>query len=235
MPTFEDIYARHAPMYERLIAREDYEHNLGPALAAIRPLDGIDVVEAGAGTGRLTRLLVPHVRSIRAFDASAHMLATAAPLLAATGYHNWTLAVARNDALPVADASADLAIEGWSFGHATEWHAGTWREHVGAALRELERVTRRGGTIILLETMGTGRATPAAPSAALAELYAWLEQEQGFAATSVRTDYRFASVAEADELATFFFNARMPTLVQPDASAIVQECTGIWWKHHTDH
>jgi SAM-dependent methyltransferase len=230
MPTFEEIYTRHADMYERLIAREDYQGNLLPALEQIQPLGGLDVVEAGAGTGRLTRLLVPVVRSIRAFDASGHMLATAEPILRATGSSNWTLDVARNDDLPVPNGSADLGIEGWSFGHATEWHADAWREHVGAALRELVRAVRPGGTIILLETMGTGRATPQPPSDALAALYDWLERVHGFATTTIRTDYRFASVAEADELATFFFNTKMPTLPQSDGSAIVQECTGIWWK-----
>jgi len=34
----------------------------------------LDVVEFGAGTGRITRLLAPEVQSIRAFDASEHML-----------------------------------------------------------------------------------------------------------------------------------------------------------------
>lgn len=230
MPTFEEIYARHAPIYERLIAREDYQGNLGPAIAAICPLPGLEAVEVGAGTGRLTRLLVPFVRSIRAFDASAHMLATAEPILHATGYTNWTLEVASNDRLPIPDATADLGIEGWSFGHATEWHRGAWREHIGAAIDELERVVRPGGSIILLETMGTGRETPQPPSQALRELYDWFEQRRGFATTFIRTDYRFASVAEADELATFFFNTTMPTIPQSDGTAIVHECTGIWWK-----
>lgn len=234
MPTFEEIYAGHAPMYERLIEREDYQGNIGPAITAICPLLDLDVIEVGAGTGRLTRLLVPFVRSVRAFDASAHMLATAEPILRATRYTNWTLQVASNDRLPVPDRSADLGIEGWSFGHATEWHHSAWREHIGAAIRELDRVVRPGGTIILLETMGTGRPTPAPPSEALGALYTWLEQEQGFAATTIRTDYRFASVAEADELATFFFNTAMPTIPQSDGTAIVHECTGIWWRPTND-
>ncbi len=233
MPSFEEIYDRHADMYERLIVREDYQGAILLTLASICPLEGIDVVEAGVGTGRLTRLLAPIVGSIRAFDASAHMLATAEPILRDTGTANWTLEVAQNDRLPVPDASADLAIEGWSFGHATDWHADMWREKVGAAIDELLRVTRPGGTLILMETMGTGTATPQAPNPALAELYAWLEQERGFNATSIRTDYRFASVAEADELSTFFFNVTMPTIPQPDGSAIVQECTGIWWIRRT--
>ncbi|NJL56819.1 class I SAM-dependent methyltransferase [bacterium] len=75
------------------------------------------MVEFGAGTGRLTRLLAPIVKHIRAFDASAHMLETAAQTLTNLGVMNWSVEQADNRSLPVAAASADVAIAGWSFGH----------------------------------------------------------------------------------------------------------------------
>ena len=90
--------------------------HLLPALDAICALSGLEVVEFGAGTGRLTRLLTPHVHTIRAYDVSPHMLATGRETLLATGTDNWTLAVADNRWLPEAATSADLVIEGWSFG-----------------------------------------------------------------------------------------------------------------------
>ncbi len=229
MPSFKEIYAHHAPDYDRLVAREDYNGHILPALRAIRPLEGLNVVEFGAGTGRLTCLLAPIVCTIRAFDASPHMLSVAYAKLAHSTRPNWQLAVADNQMLPVAHRSADLAIAGWSFGHATDWHVGAWRDEVGGAIQEMRRVLRSGGTAIILETMGTGRETPQPPTPELAAFYRWLEDEQGFANTTIRTDYRFASQAEAEELTGFFFGSPMVVSLLPDGQVVLPECTGIWW------
>ena len=227
---FQNIYATQADQYDAMVSREDYQGNLLPALEAIRPLAGLDVVEMGAGTGRLTRLLVPVVGHIRAYDASAHMLDTARPTLAATGFSNWSLAVGENHALPADTASADIAIAGWSFGHCCGWYPASWREEIGKALSEMQRVLRPGGTAIILETMGTGSTEPAPPTEALAAYYHWLENEHGFAASTLRTDYQFASVAEAVELTHFFFGDDLTDRIQREHLTILPECTGIWWK-----
>ncbi|MCA9915606.1 MAG: class I SAM-dependent methyltransferase, partial [Anaerolineae bacterium] len=125
---FENIYAHHAAEYEALIAREDYKGNILAALQDIRPLAGLDVVEFGAGTGRLTRLLAPLVERVRAFDASAHMLAEAEIQMQKTGTTNWTLEVGQNHDLPAADSSADITIQGWSFGHCCGWYPDSWQD-----------------------------------------------------------------------------------------------------------
>ncbi len=229
MPGFKEIYAHHAPEYDRLVAREDYNGNILPALQPIRPLDGLDVVEFGAGTGRLTRLLAPHVRTIHAFDGSPHMLSVARTTLPESLRPNWQLAVADNQLLPVAARSADLAIAGWSFGHATDWHAEAWRDEIDGAVQEMRRVLRSDGTAVILETMGTGRETPQPPTPELTAFYRWLEDEQGFATTTIRTDYRFASQAEAEELTGFFFGSPMVVSLLPDGRVVLPECTGIWW------
>jgi ubiquinone/menaquinone biosynthesis C-methylase UbiE len=229
MPDFKTIYARHADQYDQLVAREDYQGNILRALGRIQPLAGLDVVELGAGTGRLTGMLAPLARRIRAFDASQHMLDVAAASLTRAGLANWQLSVADSRELPVDDADADMTIAGWTFGHMTEWYADTWRDEIGRAVREMRRVLRPGGAAIILETLGTGRETPQPPHERLAAYYLMLEQEYGFAATWIRTDYRFASQAEADRLTSFFFDAPAPTQPAEGGRAIVPECTGIWW------
>ncbi len=228
---FQNIYARHADQYEALVAREDYQGHILTTLQTIRPLAGLDVVEFGAGTGRLTCLLAPLVKSIRAYDGSGHMLEVAAAKLQTLNLTNWQTAVADNKHLPAATGSADLAIEGWSFGHCVGWFPDSWREEVGAALAEMRRVLRPGGTMILMETMGTGRETPQPPNAGLAELYGWLENDHGFAATTIRTDYRFESLAEAERLARFFFGDELAETVVRNNWVILPECTGVWWKN----
>ena len=70
MPDHRDIYRREADQYEYLVACEDYQGNLLPAIRQGFPLEGKDVVELGAGTGRLTCLLAPLVCSMRAYDVS---------------------------------------------------------------------------------------------------------------------------------------------------------------------
>jgi ubiquinone/menaquinone biosynthesis C-methylase UbiE len=228
MPTFEEIYARYAAEYEALVAREDHQSNLLSALQSIIDLNGIDVVEMGAGTGRVTRLLAPFVRSIKAFDASAHMLSVAEAVLRASGLSNWEVAVADNKALPVPSQSSDLVIEGWSFGHATVWHADRWREEVDLALAEMMRAARPNATVIVIETLGTGELQPKAPSHTLGEFYAYLENERGFSRHEVQTDYRFESVAEAVKLARFFFGEELGERIERERWQVVPEWTGIW-------
>ncbi|MDX1524425.1 MAG: class I SAM-dependent methyltransferase, partial [Anaerolineae bacterium] len=164
---FQNIYHHQAGQYEQLVAREDYQGNILTALQKIRALSGLDVVEMGAGTGRLTCMLAPLVKSILAFDASEHMLDVAVAKLKQMGATNWQVQVGDNRALPVEDGAADLSIAGWSFGHATSWAAGRWPMEIGQAVAEMKRVLRPGGMAIILETMGTGFETPRPPNQAL--------------------------------------------------------------------
>lgn len=212
-----------------MVFREDYQGNLLDALREIHPLHNAQVVEFGAGTGRLTRLLLLHVALICAFDQSAAMLNVAHRTLTPLGEH-WRLAVADNANLPVSDNSADVAIEGWSFGHVTGWHRDRWQTVLDSYLAEMRRVVKPGGAMILIETMGTGRESPQPPNDALAEMYAYLQTIHQFAYRWIRTDYLFESVQEADQLTRFFFGDDLAERVIREGLTILPECTGIWWK-----
>ncbi len=227
MTDHDEIYAHEAERYDRLVSREDYQGHILTALLGITPLEGKEVVESGAGTGRLTCLLAPGVKSIRAFDASPHMLALAAAKLRASGLQNWSAQVADHRRLPVADRSADIAISGWSVCYLVDWHSPDWRLAVSEALDELQRVLRPGGTLILLETQGTGFESPHPPDF-LAEYFHLLD-EKGFSSSWIRTDYRFETLAEAVDLARFFFGEALGEQVEQSASVILPECTGLWW------
>ncbi len=227
---FQDIYQNKAAQYDAMVSREDYQGNILPALEAICPLTDADVIEFGAGTGRLTRLLLPVVKSIRAFDNAQAMLDAAQPRLQATGFTNWALLPGDNRNLPAESVSADIAIAGWSFGHATGWYAERWQVEIGAAVAEMQRILKPGGTAIILETMGTGSENPAPPNQTLADYYAWLENEQGFSYKWIRTDYKFESLGEADELTRFFFGDELADRIVEEQMTILPECTGIWWR-----
>jgi ubiquinone/menaquinone biosynthesis C-methylase UbiE len=228
MTDYHEIYGQHADRYEQLVSREDYQGHILPALREIRPLEGLDVVELGAGTGRLSCLLAPLVKSLILLDASLHMLDLAASKLARQGADNWRTQVADNRCLPVGDGVADLAISGWSLGYLVGEHPETWREELGQALSEMRRVLRPGGTIVILETLGTGYETPHPPTEGLAAYYRFLE-EKGFSSTWIRTDYQFVSLDEAETLIRFFFGDELAAQVVKNKWVILPECTGIWW------
>jgi ubiquinone/menaquinone biosynthesis C-methylase UbiE len=157
------------------------------------------------------------------------MLAVARQKLGQGGWHNWQTIVCDNRAVAVAGERADVAIVGWSLGHFVSWYADSWREEIGQCLAEMRRLLRPGGTVIILETLGTNQLTPKPPSPGLAAYYQWLEQEQGFQSTWIRTDYQYPSVTEAVASVRFFFGEGMAEEIGQRQSAIVPECTGIWW------
>ncbi len=229
MVDYQSIYMNRAADYERLIAREDYQGNILRALQAIRPFEGLDVVELGAGTGRLTCMLAPLVNSIRAYDIAQPMLAIAEQKLRAMKRDNWQLVVGDNLALPADDDSADVAVAGWSFGHSTAWNESGWRDDIRTAVGHIKRVLRSDGVAIILETMGTGTESPAPPSENLAAYYKLLEDELSFAYKWIRTDYQFESLREAEELTRFFFGDELADQVVANEWIILPECTGIWW------
>jgi ubiquinone/menaquinone biosynthesis C-methylase UbiE len=228
MTTEKEVYEAQADQYERLIQREDYLGNILSAIESYCPLDGINVVELGAGTGRLTRLLAPHVQSIKAFDSSAHMLEVAEKSLREMSLDNWEIGVADHRQIPVPDSSADLVISGWSFCYLAVWGGKKWQSALEDGLREIERIIHPGGTIIIIESLGTGTEKPDPPEH-LKAYFDWLT-EAGFERGWTRTDYRFESLEEAVELSTFFFGQEMGQQVRENHWQILPECTGLWWK-----
>ena len=220
---FQRIYRERAGDYDRLVAAEDADGNLLPAIERVAPrLDR--VLEVGAGTGRITRLLAGRGAEVIAIDRAAAMLRVARRHLPRAA-----LVVADAAALPVADGWASAAIAGWALGHQRAWNPDGWRASIGRCLDEMARALAPGGVSIVIETLGTGVETPS-PSAALAELHAWLESERGFSRLELRTDYLFASVAEAASLCGFFFGPELADRVSSRGSTRLPECTGLWWR-----
>src|SRR5215217_1386842 len=222
------IYQSEGDRYQALISREDYQGNIPHAIDEIINVDGLDILDLGAGTGRLTLMLAPRAKSIRAFDAAADMLRVCRERLIASGLSNWQVDVADHRQLPIPDHSADLVVSGWSVAYLVVWHPETWRDELETWMSEMKRVLKPGGHIILFESLGTGNETPIQLEH-LKNYYPWLDGA-GFRNKWIRTDYQFESDDEAAELAGFFFGAEMAEKVREKRSAILPECTGVWWK-----
>jgi len=222
------IYQSDAERYEALISREDHLGNIPRALDEIINVEGLDIVDLGAGTGRLTMMLAPRAASISSFDISDHMLDVTRSRLAALGLNNWQVEVADHRSIPLADDSVDLVVSGWSVSYLAVWNPDSWRAELEKWLDEMKRILRPSSHIVLFESLGTGNESPLHLQH-LESYYPWLD-EMGFQNKWIRTDYLFESLDEAVDLAGFFFGEEMANQVREERLIILPECTGVWWK-----
>ena len=222
------IYQSEGERYEALVSREDYQGNIPSTFDEIIRVDELDIIDLGAGTGRLTLILAPRAKSIRAFDVSAEMLRVCRERLIASGLSNWGVAVADHRNLPVEDHSVDLVVSGWSVSYLAVWNPEQANQELDKWLLEMRRVLRKDGIIILFESLGTGNESPIRLEH-VESTYQWLDAHR-FQNKWIRTDYQFESLDEAVELAGFFFGAEMADRVRERRLVILPECTGVWWR-----
>ena len=245
----EAVYASdaHCTRYdEALCRRQDHAGELLAALQAIVPNLGCSsrVADVGAGTGKLSRLLAPHVASIILVDRSSDALSVARGQLAA--HHDCAISFCEADmrTLPLANESVDLVIVGWAVSYLKSeheiWHpdgssGGPWRDEVDRAMKEFDRVLAPGGTLVILETMGTAVERSQRSGS---WLYAHYRAAHGLQEKVIRTDYSFPSKREALQTLSFFFGRGvaqraeklLSATVDEDEACIVPECTGMWWR-----
>ena len=222
------IYQSEGERYEALVSREDYQGNIPSTIDEIIRVDELDIIDLGAGTGRLTLILAPRAKSIRAFDVSAEMLRVCRERLIASGLSNWGVGVADHRNLPVEDHSVDLVVSGWSVSYLAVWNPEQANQELDKWLVEMRRVLRKDGMIILFESLGTGNESPIRLEH-VESTYQWLDAHR-FQNKWIRTDYQFESLDEAVELAGFFFGAEMADRVRERRLVILPECTGVWWR-----
>lgn len=227
MPTEKEVYEFHADRYEQLVYREDYQKNIPKAIQKIRDYHDLDIIELGAGTGRLTRFLAQSARKVYACDLSHHMLKLGRRILQSEKIQQDRFTVADMRRVPFPNAIADMVIAGWSFCYLSVWGGEKWEQELESGLLEAKRILRPGGVLILLENYGTGFESPA-PPAHLNKYFVFLKNN-GFQSTWIRTDYLFQSTQEAIELSNFFFGGELAAKVENNQWTTLPECTGILW------
>ncbi len=220
------VYNSSSKDYDLLVSREDYLGNLWAEIDRICNPQGLDVIESGAGTGRLTTRLVEKARFVSAYDLSSHMLSCCEENLRKTKLTNWHLGVASHEKLPIPDVPADLFISGWALCYSVVSYKHTWKKDLGALVDRFRSMLRRGGTLIIIETLGTGSENPAPPSNMI-DYLGYLEHV-GFSKSVVRTDYQFESVDEAEYLCKFFFGDKLAERVRTKQVMRLPECTGVY-------
>ncbi|MFW5942706.1 MAG: class I SAM-dependent methyltransferase [Chloroflexota bacterium] len=227
MDHFVDVYRRNAEAYQRMIAAEDVDGNLLPALRAVADFCGGTVIDLGSGTGRLPLLLAAEGARVVGLDLHRAMLEESRRQRRGSD-SQWSLLHADMHAVPLASACADVVTAGWAMGHFTAWYGEKWQTHVQRVLREMRRVAAPEGALIVLETLGTGRLTPAPPAPRLGRYYEYLESAWGFRRQEIRTDYQFATVEDAVAATEFFFGPALSEAIRANGWTRVPEWTGVW-------
>lgn len=212
-----------------MIAAEDVDGNLGPAIERIVAPSGRRLLDLGTGTGRIPLLLHDRAAQLVGLDLHMGMLCeNARQRRSVSG--SWGLVQGDMRTLPFPGDWADVVIAGWAIGHLRSWFERDWRARIGSVLDEMHRVARPGGALIILETLSTGRLSPAPPTAELGEYFAWLEDEWGFERQEIQTDYQFPSVSAAVAHTEFFFGSELARSIRENGWTRLPEWTGVWGK-----
>lgn len=229
MEHFETIYASRAIEYHQMIAAEDIDAQLLPAIERVTSAHGKRILDLGTGTGRLPLLIGEQAAQMVGLDLYGDMLRQNVAQRRRHG-GRWTLIQGDMRRLPVRSAWAELVTAGWAIGHMRRWFAGDWRTQINQVLQEMHRVAAPAGALIIFETLSTGSLTPTPPTAELGEYYDWLEHEWDFSRDTIPTDYHFASVDEAIARTEFFFGQEMAARIREHGWARLPEWTGVWSK-----
>ncbi|CCP02204.1 hypothetical protein BN439_1123 [Erwinia amylovora Ea644] len=128
------------------------------------------VLDIGCGAGHASFVAAQYVKEVVAYDLSERMLATVGKTADAHGYHHLTTQQGYAENLPFNDAEFDIVISRYSAHH---WH------DVAGALREVRRVLKAGGKMILIDV-----STPGNPV-----LDIWLQTVEALRDTSHVQDY----------------------------------------------
>lgn len=140
MDHFEIIYRSKADAYHRMISAEDADHHLLTALKEITPLIGKRLLDVGSGTGRIPLLVRGQPRRMIAADLHrAMLLQNQAERDRVSG--DWDVVQSDLQLLPLPADWADLTTAGWVLGHLRSWFSDDWKAHIGAGLREMQRIT----------------------------------------------------------------------------------------------
>ncbi|MBR2569707.1 MAG: class I SAM-dependent methyltransferase [Paenibacillus sp.] len=229
MPNHAEIYRRYPEQYHQLIAAQpDLRHDV----QRVFDYADKDIVDLGAGTGRLTAQLAPLARSITALDQSEAMLDINKQRLLKLGLSNWQVQQADHRQLPLSDNSADLITAGWTLCYLAADDQPDWARNLELMMSEIQRVLRQDGTVLIFETMGTLTSRPE-PPAFLKAYYHALELEYRFVSRAIRLDYQFASVDEAEACAEFFFGSELARRIRNEQLTTVQEWAGMWWRRNS--
>jgi len=227
MPTMKEIYDFHSIEYDELVTKEDYQNNLKNYLLNNFDFKNKSIIELGAGTGRLTKIYAKDSKNISIYDRSSHMM-DKAKLNLKEFSESIKFGICDNLNINEIKEKADIILEGWSFGHTAIDKFETITDTIKELIDNCKSMLNSGGTIIIIETLGTNYNKPTETSPALSKLFSILENSYNFKRYVLRTDYKFDSEEDAKRVTSYFFGEKFAKNLKNAKNGIVKEYTGVW-------
>ncbi len=126
-------------------------HATGEDLARLenllKPHSGAKLLDVGTGGGHVSYLAAKYVREVTAYDMSREMLDAVTKVAKERGLSNISTEQGVAEKLPFDDGVFDIVASRYSAHH--------WRD-VGMGLREIHRVLKPGGLLIMIDTASSG-------------------------------------------------------------------------------
>jgi SAM-dependent methyltransferase len=178
----------------------DPEERISSAMQAAAPIADRLLLDVGAGVGDRTILYARLAEHVYALESNPTALPILRGRVKSSMASNVTIIPASTEAIPLDDDSLDVAYATWAyfFGPGSE-----------PGLREVERVIRPGGDILVVQNYGHDElACIWTPSEAECETWPTWFEEQGFRCQVVDTFWRFDGPDEALAVLEFLWGER---------------------------
>lgn len=232
--------ARFAANYDHGKSFEDYQGSLVIEVQNIVDINGARVIDVGAGTGQLVRKLGARVAEYHGFDVAPAMVAYAKRRfrhdIDAGRIH---FGVAPAEAIPMENGIADATVFPWSMTSVVSpYWEGDWRARVDMVIAEATRVTRAGGSVLVIETASLLDEVPEGEiwHPVRRAFLSYLEDAHGFRKRFYRNDWNFRSRRNLRFYGELLFDRATIKTVQRRGTTVLSETAGIWWKQvPTEH
>jgi SAM-dependent methyltransferase len=178
----------------------DPEQHIPAAMHAIAPVEGRALLDIGAGIGDRTIVYARAAAHVYALEPDPTALPILRGRIKSSGASNVTVVPAGTEAIPLEDDCVEVAYATWAyfFGPGSE-----------PGLREVERVVRPGGDIVVAQNFGRDELSSFwTPSESECETWAPWFTGHGFEVQIVDTVWRFNTRDEALVVLEFLWGER---------------------------
>jgi SAM-dependent methyltransferase len=181
--------SEHLALVDILQQAIDPEGRISAVIQALAPLEGQILLDVGAGTGDRSLQYARVAKHVYALEPETRAFSMLCGRIKSAGLTNLTPLRGNADSIELDDHTVDLAYATWS---------AILRPGAEAELREVERVTRLGGRIVVVQNYGHDELSQLW-SAAEGECESWPAwyEARGFARDVVETAWRFPRPDEA--------------------------------------